>query len=96
MLDERASLTPGARLLLKTTTQSTAVKVDALVDEVDLHTLGRSGSAPAQLELNSLGTVRLRSKRPLVVDPYAKNRATGAFILIDEGTNDTVAAGMVR
>lgn len=89
-------LTPGARLLLKTTTQSTAVKVDALVDEVDLHTLGRSGSAPAQLELNSLGTVRLRSKRPLVVDPYAKNRATGAFILIDEGTNDTVAAGMVR
>ncbi len=40
--------------------------------------------------------MRLRSKRPLVIDPYAKNRATGAFILIDEGTNDTVAAGMVR
>ncbi|MFT4034214.1 MAG: GTP-binding protein [Patulibacter sp.] len=89
-------LVPGARLLLKTTTQTTAVKVDQLVDEVDLHTLGRSEQPPATLQLNSLGTVRLRSKRPLVVDPYAKNRATGAFILIDEGTNDTVAAGMVR
>jgi len=89
-------LKAGARLLLKTTTQTTPVKVDALVDEVDLHTLGRLGDAPAQLELNSLGTVKLRSKRPLIVDAYARNRATGAFILIDEGTNDTVAAGMVR
>ncbi len=89
-------LQPGARLLLKTTTQSTAVKVDALLDEVDLHTLGRSEEPPAQLALNALGAVRLRSKRPLVVDPYRVNRSTGAFILIDEGTNDTVAAGMVR
>lgn len=88
-------LQPGARLLIKTTTQSTPVKVDQLLDEVDLHTLGR-GDAPQRLELNGIGGVRLRSKRPLVVDPYRQNRATGAFILIDEGTNDTVAAGMVR
>jgi sulfate adenylyltransferase large subunit len=89
-------LLPGARLILKTTTQATPIKVDALLDEVDLHTLGRSATAPAQLALNALGAVRLRSKRPLIVDAYATNRATGAFILIDEGTNDTVAAGMVR
>ncbi|MBJ7471361.1 MAG: sulfate adenylyltransferase, partial [Solirubrobacteraceae bacterium] len=89
-------LVPGARLLLKTTTQSTAVKFDAFVDELDLHTLGRTGEVPAQLDLNGIAGVRLRSKRPLVVDAYATNRATGAFILIDEGTNDTVAAGMVR
>jgi sulfate adenylyltransferase subunit 1 (EFTu-like GTPase family) len=40
--------------------------------------------------------VRLRLGEPLAVDPYATSRATGAFILIDEGTNDTVAAGMVE
>ena len=39
--------------------------------------------------------MRLRLAEPLAVDLYARNRATGAFILIDEATNDTVAAGMV-
>ena len=47
------------------------------------------------MELNDLGVVRLRLSEPLAVDPYAQNRATGAFILIDEATNDTVGAGMV-
>ena len=51
--------------------------------------------APERLELNDLAVVRLRLAEPLVVDPYARNRATGSFILIDEATNDTVAAGMV-
>ncbi len=89
-------LVPGARLLLKTTTQTTAVKFDRFLDQLDLETLERNEHPPEQLNLNGIGGVRLRSKRPLVVDPYAKNRATGSFILIDEGTNDTVAAGMVR
>ena len=39
--------------------------------------------------------MRLRSSAPLMIDPYARNRTTGSFILIDEATNDTVAAGMV-
>jgi sulfate adenylyltransferase subunit 1 len=39
--------------------------------------------------------VRFRLSEPLAVDPYAENRATGSFILIDEATNDTVAAGMI-
>ena len=50
---------------------------------------------PGRMELNDLGVVRFRLAEPLVVDPYARNRATGAFILIDESTNDTVGAGMV-
>jgi bifunctional enzyme CysN/CysC len=45
--------------------------------------------------LNDIGRVRLRVSRPLPVEPYAANRVTGAFILIDEGTNDTVGAGMI-
>jgi sulfate adenylyltransferase subunit 1 (EFTu-like GTPase family) len=48
-----------------------------------------------RLELNDLARVRLRLSAPLVVDPYDVNRATGAFILVDEATNETVAAGMV-
>jgi sulfate adenylyltransferase subunit 1 (EFTu-like GTPase family) len=51
--------------------------------------------APARLELNDLAVVRLRLSEPLVVDLYDRDPATGAFILIDEATNDTVAAGMV-
>ena len=44
---------------------------------------------------NSIGRVKLRTSSPMIVDPYRRNRSTGSFILIDESTNNTVAAGMV-
>jgi len=47
------------------------------------------------LALNDIGTVVLKLSGPLLVDAYATNRATGSFVLIDEGTNETVGAGMV-
>ena len=50
---------------------------------------------PPQLELNDIAVVSLRLAEPLAVDPYSRNRTTGAFILIDESTNDTLGAGMV-
>jgi sulfate adenylyltransferase large subunit len=87
-------LRPGARYLLKHLTQTVDAVVDGLLDVLDVHTLDRA-PAPAELGLNDIGRVRLRVRRPLVTDPYAVNRATGAFILIDEATNDTVAGGMV-
>jgi sulfate adenylyltransferase large subunit len=87
-------LRPGSRYLLKHLTQTVDAVVDSIVDQVDIHTLERV-PAPAELGLNGIGRVRLRVRRPLVVDPYATNRTTGAFILIDEATNDTVAGGMV-
>ncbi|MCZ4491877.1 MAG: sulfate adenylyltransferase [Conexibacter sp.] len=87
-------LRPGNRYLLKHLTQTVDAVVDAIVDHVDVHTLER-GPAPAELGLNDIGRVRLRVRRPLVTDPYSRNRVTGAFILIDEATNDTVAGGMV-
>ena len=60
---------------------------------VDVHTLEH---VPADgLQLNDIGIVRLRLSGPLLVDPYASNRAVGAFVLVDEATNDTVGAGMV-
>ena len=92
-MSERA-LEPGARVGIKHTTRSARAVIDELVSVVDMHTLDKL-PAPERLELNDLGVVRLRLAEPLAVDPYERNRATGAFILIDEATNDTVAAGMV-
>ena len=60
---------------------------------VDINTLEHD--AASQLGLNEIGRVHLRCSAPLVLDAYSRNRATGSFILIDESTNDTVAAGMV-
>jgi hypothetical protein len=47
------------------------------------------------LGLNEIGRVRIRCLKPIVAEPYARNRATGAFVLIDALTNATVGAGMV-
>ena len=46
--------------------------------------------------MNDIGGVRLRTARPLIYDGYRTNRTTGAFILVEQGTNATVAAGMTR
>jgi sulfate adenylyltransferase large subunit len=83
-----------ARVLIKQTTRTVPARVDELVSVVDILTLTDQPS-PARLGLNDLGVVRFRLAEPLAVDPYARNRTTGAFILIDESTNDTVGAGMV-
>jgi bifunctional enzyme CysN/CysC len=64
------------------------------VSAVDVHDLADVPS-PQRLGLNDIGVVRLRLSEPLAVDPYAENRETGAFILIDEASNDTVGAGTV-
>ncbi len=87
-------LSPGARLAVKHTSRASRAIVEELVSVVDMHELAER-LGPAELALNDLGVVRLRLAEPLVVDPYARNRATGAFILIDEATNETVGAGMV-
>jgi len=92
-MSERA-LEPRAKLAVKHTTRSVRAIADELVSVVDIHTLA-DRPAPERLELNDIGVVRLRLSEPLAVDPYAESRETGAFILIDEATNDTVAAGMV-
>jgi bifunctional enzyme CysN/CysC len=82
------------RLLVKHTTRTVPARVDEIVTVVDIHTL-EDRARPGKMELNDLGVVRFRLAEPIVVDPYARNRATGAFILIDDATNETVGAGMV-
>ncbi len=87
-------LDPRAKLLVKLTTRHVRAIVDELVSKVDIETLEDTPS-PERLELNDLAVVSLRLAEPLAVDAYADNRSTGAFILVDESTNDTVGAGMV-
>ena len=83
-----------ARVLVKHTTRTVTGRIEEIVSVVDIATLeDRPGAG--RMELNDLGLVRLRLAEPLAVDPYPRNRATGAFILIDEATNETVGAGMV-
>jgi sulfate adenylyltransferase large subunit len=83
-----------ARLLVKHTTRTVPARLEEVVSVVDVVTL-EDRLRPGRMELNDLGVVRFRLGEPLAVDPYARNRATGAFILIDEATNETVGAGMV-
>jgi sulfate adenylyltransferase large subunit len=85
---------PGGRYLLKHTTRCERARLEVLRETLDVSTLqGRPGSD--SLGLNDIGRVSLRCAGELVFDPYAASRATGAFILIDEASNDTVAAGMI-
>jgi len=85
---------PGQKLAVKHTTRSARVLVKELQYRLDVNSLHRDESA-TQLGLNDIGRVRMRATLPLFMDPYSRNRATGGFVLIDESTNRTVAAGMV-
>nr|MBA3347440.1 sulfate adenylyltransferase [Actinomycetota bacterium] len=87
-------LEPRTRLVVKQTTRSVRAIVDELVSVIDITTL-EDRPAPERLELNDIARVRLRLSEPLAADPYTDNRVTGAFILIDESTNDTIGAGMI-
>jgi bifunctional enzyme CysN/CysC len=88
-------LRPGHRYALKHTTRSVRATVQAIHERVDAETL-EAEAEPAELRLNDVGRVTLRTSAVVVADPYAINRVTGAFILVDEHSNDTVAAGLVR
>jgi bifunctional enzyme CysN/CysC len=85
---------PGARYAIKHTSRNATAIVDRIGEVVDVHTLERD-APPAELELNDIARVRLRTSAPLALDAYASNRRTGSFILIDEATNGTVGAGMI-
>jgi bifunctional enzyme CysN/CysC len=88
-------LLPGAKLALKHTTRSARAMVKDLQYRIDVNTLHRDEGCQS-LKLNEIGRVKLRTTVPLFFDEYRRNRHTGSFILIDEGTNATVGAGMIN
>jgi bifunctional enzyme CysN/CysC len=85
----------GRRYALKHTTRVVRATVLEIVERTDPETLERELD-PVGLALNDIGRVRLRTSAPVLADPYVLNRGTGSFILIDEASNDTVAAGVIR
>ncbi|MFG1851311.1 sulfate adenylyltransferase subunit 1 [Actinomadura geliboluensis] len=88
------TLTPRSKLVIKHTTRTAKTMVKDLHYRLDVNTLHRDEEVAA-LGLNEIGRVSLRVTQPLFVDDYSRNRLTGGFILIDEATNNTVAAGMI-
>jgi bifunctional enzyme CysN/CysC len=93
-MDETRPLTVGAKYAVKHTTRSARTIVRGLQYRLDVNSLHRDEAATS-LTLNEIGRVRLRTTVPLLADEYRRNRTTGGFILIDETTNRTVAAGMI-
>jgi bifunctional enzyme CysN/CysC len=93
-LTSESELKPGTRYTLKHTTRSTRAVVRDLEYRLDVNTLHRDDTA-SSLKLNEIGRIRLRAQQPLLFDAYRRSRETGSFILIDEATNNTVAAGMI-
>ncbi len=93
-MDESASLKVGKKYSIKHTTRTARTIVKDLQYRLDVNTLHRDEDAD-ELTLNEIGRVRLRTTVPLLCDEYSRNRSTGGFVLVDEGTNRTVAAGMI-
>ena len=87
-------LRAGGTYLVKHTTRSAKARVQQLHYRLDINTLHRD-EGHGSLAQNDLGRISLRTAVPLFVDEYRRNRITGSFILVDEGTFETVGAGMI-
>ncbi len=87
-------LQAGKKYFLKHGTQTVQAIVSRLESRINMTTLDPE-PAPAALAINDIGGIRLKTAKPLIYDGYATNHLTGAFILIEQGTNATVAAGML-
>jgi bifunctional enzyme CysN/CysC/sulfate adenylyltransferase subunit 1 len=88
------ALTKGGKYFLKQGTQTVQAMVTSIEGRIDIRTFEHE-PAPAQLAMNDIGEIRVRTAKPIVFDGYGFNRLTGSFILIEQGTNHTVAAGML-
>jgi sulfate adenylyltransferase subunit 1 len=82
------------KYFVKHATKTVKGLVSQLIYRVDVNTL-QQDSGVSQLNMNEIGRARLKTQQPLMCDAYDNNRATGNFIMIDEATHNTVAAGMV-
>jgi bifunctional enzyme CysN/CysC/sulfate adenylyltransferase subunit 1 len=92
-MHQRPLLT-GKKYFLKHTTQTVQAQVTAIENKINFDTL-EPVEANGTLAINDIGTIKLKTAKPLVYDGYTSNRLTGSFILIEQGSNATVAAGML-
>ena len=87
-------LSTARSYVLQHTTRSVKARLTAVAARLDIHSLAWTPDGNA-VALNDIVQVQLKTQQPLVADSYRANRDTGSFILIDEATNDTVAAGLI-
>jgi bifunctional enzyme CysN/CysC/sulfate adenylyltransferase subunit 1 len=90
----KRKLQAGKKYFLKHATQTVQAVVTQLESRINMATF-EPEAAPAALAVNDVGIVRLKTAKPIVYDGYNTNRLTGSFILIEQGTNATVGAGML-
>jgi sulfate adenylyltransferase subunit 1 len=88
-------LAPQGRYLLRHTTRSVKARIASIRYRVDVQTLERR-PPENEVRMNDIVHAALVAQQPVFADSYAADRGTGAFILIDEATNQTVAAGMIE
>ncbi|WP_228853132.1 sulfate adenylyltransferase subunit CysN [Aegicerativicinus sediminis] len=85
---------PKAKYTIKHTSNDQKAMIKEIVYKYDINTLDRLTEVDS-LKMNDIAKVRIRTTKPLMLDAYRENRTTGSIILVDDATNETVAAGMV-
>lgn len=88
-------LNPRGRFILRHTSREVQAVIREVKYKVNINTLHKIED-DLEFSMNDIGRISLRTSAPVIFDAYSKNRITGSFILIDAGTNETVAAGMIR
>lgn len=85
---------PRAKYTVRHTTNEQKAMIKEVIYKIDINSLGRK-TDDSTLTMNDICRVTIRTTKPLMVDSYRENRITGSLILIDDTTNETVAAGMI-
>jgi sulfate adenylyltransferase subunit 1 len=85
---------PRAKYIIKHTSNDQKAMIKEMEYKINIDTLKRNLD-DKDINMNDICKVKIRTTAPIMMDDYARNRKTGGFILIDEGTNETVAAGML-
>ncbi len=87
-------LVPRGKYAIKHNTHEVRGMIKEVLYKIDVNTLHRVED-DKKIGLNDIGRVKIRTSQPLYIDPYTKNKGTGSMVIIDENTNNTIAAGMV-
>lgn len=85
---------PRAKYTIRHTSNEQKAMIKEVVYKIDINSLERN-TIDSELSMNDISKVKIRTTKPLMIDSYRENRTTGSIILVDDSTNETVAAGMV-
>jgi sulfate adenylyltransferase subunit 1 len=89
-----SSAKPNAKYTIRHTSNEQKAMIKEVVYKFDINSLDRKYD-DKELNMNDISKVKIRTTKPLMTDSYRENRTTGSIILIDDATNETVAAGMI-